>query len=151
MKPLLAVLFLLGIASPLVAQNTCTGVRDLAFGPVIKGVQLTVDPTDPIRSGRFYIRYILNRNIRVEFTLPTRLTRTGGGGNLPITFTTTSAVAQGTAPSSVPVPFNPNSAITFTLVSSRDFYINLGGRVSPGANQATGNYTGSITLTCTFL
>ena len=89
--------------------------------------------------------------MRVAFTLPTQLTRTGGGGNLPITFTTTSAIAQGTGPSSVPVPFDPNTAITFTLVTSADFYINLGGRVTPAANQATGNYTGSITLTCTFM
>jgi hypothetical protein len=150
MKPLLTALAFLLCASPLVAQNTCSGVRDLAFGPVVRGVQNTVVPTDPIKSGRFYIRYILNRNIRVQFALPTRLTR-AGGGNLPITFTTTSAIAQGTGPSSTPVPFDPNTAITFQLVSSADFYINLGARVSPAANQALGNYSGTITLTCTFL
>jgi hypothetical protein len=150
MKPLLAALSLLFMASPLVAQNTCAGSRNLAFGPVVRGVQSTVAPSDPIRSGRFYIRYRLNRNVRVAFALPNRLTRVGGG-NLPITFTTTSAIAQGTGPSSVPVPFNPNTAITFTLVSSADFYVNLGARVSPAANQTTGAYSGTITLTCTFL
>lgn len=150
MKLLLAALLLLLSTSPLAAQNTCSGVRELAFGPVVRGVQNTVAPTDPIRSGRFYIRYILNRNIRVSFALPRRLTR-AGGGNLPITFTTTSAVAQGTGPSSTPVPFDPNTAITFQLVSSNDFYINLGGRVSPAGNQAIGNYSGTVTLTCTFL
>jgi hypothetical protein len=35
-------------------------------------------------------------------------------------------------------------------VTSPDFYVNLGGQVSPAANQATGNYQGTITLTCTF-
>jgi hypothetical protein len=48
------------------------------------------------------------------------------------------------------VTFNPNNTQTFTLVSSADFYINLGGRVSPTAGQATGNYRGTVTLTCTF-
>jgi hypothetical protein len=48
------------------------------------------------------------------------------------------------------VNFNPNVIQTFTLVTSADFYINVGGRVSPAAGQATGNYTGTITLTCTF-
>jgi hypothetical protein len=150
MKFLLAVLLLLLPASALVAQNTCSGVRTLAFGPVVRGVQNTVAPADPIKSGRFYIKYILNRNVRLQFALPTQLTRTGGG-NLPITFSTTSAVAQGTGPTSTPVPFDPNTAITFQLVSSTDFYVNLGARVSPAANQTTGNYAGTITLTCTFL
>lgn len=147
---LLASLLMLA-ASPLAAQTTCAGVRDLAFGPVMRGVQATVAPSDPIKSGRFYIRYRLNRNVRIQFNLPTRLARTGGGGNLPITFTTTSAIAQGTAAPSVPVTFNPNNAITFTLVTSADFYVNLGGRVTPAANQATGAYTANITLTCTFM
>ena len=74
----------------------------------------------------------------------------GGGGNLAISFAATDAIAQGTGPTSVPVTFNPNNNQTFTLVSSADFYINLGGRVSPTAGQATGNYSGTITLTTTF-
>jgi hypothetical protein len=137
-------------ARPLAGQSQVTGLRDLDFGAVIRGVQTTVAPTDPIRSGRFYVRHQLNRQVRVAFTLPTRLSRVGGGGNLPISFSTTDAVAQGTAATSSPVTFNPNTAITFTLVTSADFYINLGGRVSPAANQATGDYSGTVTLTCTF-
>lgn len=150
MKPCLAALFLLVASSPLLAQSSVSGVRDLAFGPVIRGVPSTVTPSDPIRSGRFYIRHILNRQVRLQFNLPTQLARVGGGGNLAISFNTTSAIAQGTGPTSVPVPFDPNTAITFTLVSSTDFYVNLGGRVAPTGTQATGTYRGTITLTCTF-
>lgn len=147
----LSVLFLLllGPAS-LAAQSSVTGVRNLAFGPVIRGVQTTVAPTDAIRSGRFYVRHVLNRQVQLRFTLPGNLARVGGGGNLAISFAATDAIAQGTGPTSVPVTFNPNNTQTFTLVSSSDFYINLGGRVSPTANQATGNYAGTITLTTTF-
>lgn len=137
-------------ASSLVGQSSVTGIRDLAFGPVIRGVQTSVAPNDPIRSGRFYVRHILNRQVQLRFNLPTRLARVGGGGNLPISFSGTDAIAQGTAPTSNPVTFNPNNTQTFTLVSSADFFINLGGRVSPAANQATGNYLGTIVLTVTF-
>ncbi|MBK6781802.1 MAG: DUF4402 domain-containing protein [Gemmatimonadetes bacterium] len=143
-------LFALIAALPLRAQSQVTGLRNLAFGPVIRGVPATVAPNDPVRSGRFYVRHRLNRQVRIQFTLPTRLTRVGGGGNLPITFRTTDGIAQGTAPSSVPVVFNPNAAQTFTLVTSADFHVNLGGRVTPAAAQATGNYTGTVTLTVTF-
>lgn len=131
-------------------QSGVTGVRDLAFGPVIRGVPNSVSPNDAVRSGRFYVRHIINRQVQVRFTLPTRLTRVGGGGNLPISFGATDAVAKGTAPTSNPLTFNPNNTQTFNLVTSADFFINLGGRVTPAANQAVGAYTGTVTLTCTF-
>jgi len=137
-------------ASPLVGQSSVTGIRNLDFGVVIRGVQTSVSPNDPVKSGRFYVRHVLNRQVQVRFTLPTRLARVAGGANLPISFGTTDAVAKGTAPTSNPLTFNPNNTQTFTLVSSADFYINLGGRVSPAANQATGAYSGTIVLTCTF-
>ncbi len=66
--------------SPLAAQNTVTGVRDLDFGIVIRGIPNTVLPSDPIRSGRFYVRYRLNRQVQVRLTLPSSLGRVGGGG-----------------------------------------------------------------------
>jgi hypothetical protein len=152
MRPCLLLLLLLPIATatPLAGQSTVTGIRDLNFGVVIRGVQTTVAPSDPIRSGRFYVRHILNRQVQVRFTLPTTLARVAGGATLPITFGATDAIAQGTAGSSVPVTFNPNNTQTFTLTTSADFNVNLGGRVSPAAGQATGAYRGTVTLTCTF-
>ncbi len=146
----LLTLVFLAVVQPLAGQSTVTGIRDLAFGVVIRGVQTTVAPNDPIRSGRFYVRHILGRQVRVRFTLPSQLTRVGGGGTMPIGFRNNDAVAQGTAPSSVPVTFNPHAPQTFTLTTSADFFVNLGGRVSPAANQPTGNYRGTVTLTVTF-
>ncbi len=136
--------------SSLVGQSSVTGLRDLDFGSVIRGVQTSVSPNDPIGSGRFYVKHILNHQVQLRFTLPTQLARIAGGGNLPISFAATDAVARGTAPTSVPVTFNPNTTQTFTLTSSADFYVNLGGRVSPAAGQATGKYSGTVVLTCTF-
>lgn len=147
----LLVFALITATRPLMGQSQVVGIRDLAFGAVIRAVPSAVAPTDPIKSGRLYVRHQLNRQVRLSFTLPKNLRRVGGGGgNLPISFSATDAVAQGTAPASVPVTFDPNNPITFTLTTSADFYVNLGGRVSPRANQATGNYQGTVTLTCTF-
>ncbi len=143
------VLALLGVVTTRVEAQTVTGSRNLNFGIVIRGVPNSVAPSDPIRSGRFYVRYQLNRQVQVRLTLPNRLTRTGGG-SLPISFGANDAFAQGTAGSSVPVTFDPRTTQTFTLQTSPDFYINLGGRVAPTAAQATGNYTGNVTLTVTF-
>jgi len=143
-------LALIAATTPLAGQSQVTGVRNLAFGVVIRGVPNTVAPNDPIRSGRFYVRHQLRQQVRLQFTLPSQLPRVGGGGNLPISFGSTSAIAQGTAGNSNPVTFNPNNARVFVLVTSPDFYVNLGGQVSPAANQAAGNYQGTITLTCTF-
>lgn len=137
-------------ASSLAGQSQVVGIRDLAFGPVIRGVPSSVSPNDPVRSGRFYVRHQLNRQVRIQFTLPTRLNRQGGGGNLPISFGATDAVAQGTAANSQPVTFNPNTPQTFTLVTSADFNVSLGGAVQPRANQATGTYSGTATLTVIF-
>lgn len=137
-------------ASSLVGQSSVTGVRSLDFGVVIRGVPNSVSPNDPIRSGRFYVKHILNRQVQLKFTLPTQLPRVAGGANLAISFSATDAVAQGTGPTSLPVTFNPNNTQTFTLVSSADFYVNLGGRVAPTAAQATGKYSGTVVLTCTF-
>ena len=150
LKPLLAPLLLILATSRLTAQSTVSGVRDLGFGAAIRGVQTSVSPNDPGKSGRFYIRHALSRQVRLQFTLPTQLARVSGGGSLPISFQTTSAVARGTATNSLPVTFNPNTPITFTLTTSADFFVNLGGRVSPAMGQATGSYTGTVVLTCTF-
>lgn len=147
---LLILLLLLGCSASNAAAQTVTGIRDLNFGVVIRGVQTSVAPNDPIKSGRFYVKHIINRQVQVRFTLPTTLARVAGGGTLPITFGATDAIAQGTSGSSVPVVFNPNTTQTFTLTTSADFYVNLGGRVSPAAGQATGAYRGTVTLTCTF-
>lgn len=152
MRPclLLALVSLAVLAPAASAQSSVTGVRDLNFGAVIRGVQSTVAPGDPIKSGRYYVRHILNRQVQLRFNLPNNLARVGGGGNLRITFGATDGVAQGTAGNSLPVVFDPTRNQTFTLTTSADFYVNLGGQVNPRANQPSGDYRGTVTLTCTF-
>jgi hypothetical protein len=146
----LAVALAAALAAPLAGQTQVTGIRDLNFGVVIRGVQNTVAPTDPVRSGQYYVRYVVGGRVQIRFTLPTRLNRVGGGGNMPIQFRNTDAVAQGTAAGSVPVTFNPHANQTFNLQTSPDFNVWLGGRVSPAANQATGIYRATVIMNVVF-
>ena len=118
MRPclLLPLLLLAAAVTPVAGQSTVTGIRDLNFGIVIRGVQTTVAPGDPIRSGRFYARHLLNRPVQLRFTLPTTLARVGGGGTLPISFGTNDAVAQGTAGNSVPTYKPTRNLLLFELL-----------------------------------
>lgn len=68
---------------------------------------------------------------------------------MPITFANNDAMAQGTAPLSVPVFFNPNGATVFIMTTSPDANVWLGGRVIPAAAQAVGSYTNTVIMTVT--
>lgn len=131
------------------AQVVVQGVRDLNFGVVLPGVQSTVAPTDPIRSGHFYFSTpALGTRIRIRFALPNQLT-SGGGATMPISFRNGHAMIQGTAPTSQPVFFNPNANRNFIMATSRDANVWLGGTVSPAAGQAVGTYVAPVVITVT--
>ena len=141
----------LGAASPAAAQVSVTGMRDLAFGPVIVGIASTVAPSDPLRSGRLRITAPAGSRLKLDFIPPNRLD--GPGARLPIKFSKSDALAVGNAPGSVPVVLDPNpKAISrYDMGASTAVDIFLGGTVTPAGNQAPGNYLGTITLTVTIL
>lgn len=141
---------LLAAASPAAAQVTVSGLRNLAFGPVIRGVATHVFPNDAVKSGQFRFVTAIGRTVRLQFTLPNRLNGPAGA-RMPISFGTTDGIAVGSAPSSIPVTFNPNAAQTFNIVTSTTINVFIGGTVSPTAGQALGSYTNTITLTVTIL
>ncbi|MDH4132184.1 MAG: hypothetical protein OEW17_03725 [Gemmatimonadota bacterium] len=138
------------LARPLAGQTQVSGVRDLSFGIVIAGVPATVAPGDPVKSGQFYLRYVTGGRARVRLTLPATLNRVGGGGTMPISFRNGDAFVLGTAPGSVPSSFNPGGLLNYRFTGSADANIYLGGRVTPAAATASGNYTAPVVLTATF-
>jgi hypothetical protein len=148
--PLLTVLALLAAAPPVAAQVTVSRIRDLNFGPVIRGIATRVPPSDPVKSGEFQFTTAIGSRVRVQFTLPNRLNGPAGA-TLPISFGATDAIATGTAPSSIPVTFDPRVAQTFIIVTSTRILVFIGGTVTPAAAQALGTYTNTITLTITLL
>lgn len=149
-RPLILALVALAIeTTPCSAQLVVQGVRDLDFGTVIQGVAATVTANDPTRSGQFYFKTpALGTRIRIQFTLPTQLNGPTGA-TMPITFGASDAMAKGTAPASVPVAFNPNTTATFTMTSSVDANVWLGGRVTPAAAQRVGSYSNTVVMTVT--
>jgi hypothetical protein len=138
---------LLAAARPAAAQVTVSGIRNLAFGPVIRGVATHVLPSDAVKSGQLRFVTAIGNQVRVQFTLPNRLNGPAGA-NMPISFSTTDAFAVG---SGAPVTFNPNAAQTFSIVSSTTINVFIGGTVTPAAAQALGSYSNTITLTVTVL
>ena len=149
MLPFLASLLLFG-ARPVAAQLTVQALRNLNFGPVVQGQAKSIAANDPINSGQWQFIATLGDQVRIQFTLPTRLNGPAGA-TMPISFGNADAIALGQGPTSVPVTFNPNTGGTFTLVSSNKIWIFLGGRVTPAANQRTGNYSNTVVLTITIL
>jgi hypothetical protein len=147
---LLLVVASLAVTRSAAAQISVTRIRDLAFGPVIVGVPTSIPPSHPTRSGQFRLAAPLFTNVRFRFTLPTRLNGPSGA-RMPISFSSTDAIAIGQGPTSVPVTFNPNQQQTFQIVSSTTIFVFIGGRVTPAGNQRQGNYTGTITFTVTVL
>ncbi len=144
-------LLLIALAPPrtAAAQTMVQGVRDLDFGVVIQGVAKQVLPSDPINSGQFYFRTPgIGSRVRVQFTLPAQLNGPAGA-TMPITFGATDAIAKGTAASSIPVTFDPRATASFTMTTSADANVWLGGRVTPAAAQRVGSYTNTVTLTIT--
>ena len=149
-RPLILALIALAIESPpCSAQLVVQGIRDLDFGPVIQGIAATVTTANPTSSGQFYFKTpAIGTRIRIQFTLPTQLNGPTGA-TMPITFGASDALAKGTAPASVPVSFNPNITASFTMTSSLDANVWLGGRVTPAANQRVGNYSNTVVMTVT--
>src|SRR5574338_120920 len=119
---------LLAIARPGIAQVQVSGVRDLNFGIVVRGVQTIVAPTDPIKSGRWYLNYVAGGRIQIRMTLPTTLNRVGGGATMPVTFKNNDAVIQSTAPGSPAIGVNPSATTNFTFGSTSDANMRLGGQ-----------------------
>lgn len=149
MRSQLLVLLAALVAAPsAAAQITVSPIRDLAFGPVIVGVPSTVGPSHPTRSGQFRITAPVNSKVQVRLTLPSQLAGPAGA-QLPISFGSNDAIAVGGWPGSTPDTWNPKSTRNLQFTGGTIYNVFIGGTVSPAANQRTGNYAATITITVT--
>jgi hypothetical protein len=139
---------LLATATPAAAQVTVSGIRNLTFGSVVRGVAVHVLPSDAVKSGEFQFVPATGSKVRLQFTLPAQLNGPAGA-TLPISFGASDAIATGNAANSNTVTFNPNTALSLTSVPSTAILVFIGGTVSPTANQEVGAYSNTITLTVT--
>lgn len=129
------------------APLTAAGVNDLNFGTVTAGTSVT--PTDlATDAGRFDLTGEPNAVISVTFALPTVLTAPGGA--IPITF----GVADGLNWTLFPTfftTFDPTTPFITTLNASGTRAIGITGTVSPPVGTPPDTYTGTITLTVSYL
>jgi hypothetical protein len=130
------------------AASQVTKERDLAFGPVITGTTTSVSVTGT-QSARWRIHINLLSAGNFRLTLPTTLTRSGGGGSMSITFCSTCGVYRiNNSNPSGGTTFNPANTVSFGLQAlNTNIYVWLGASVSPPLNQPAGSYSGTVVLT----
>ena len=125
---------------------TVTGARTLDFGAVFPGVNKTIGVA-AATSGQFSMTGQNSANVNVSFTLPANLT--SGANNLPIgTWTGCHNTSNSTTGCTA---FTPSAAATASAFSGTgSLWVWVGGTVSPAANQASGTYNGTVTMTAAY-
>lgn len=122
-----------------------TAQSDLDFGDVLPGVAKSIAITD-VGAGSWQITGNASAEVTLGFTLPTNLTN--GGNTLPISFGASDAGHNVANLAAGATTFDPSAGTTTDIGSlPAELYVWVGGTVSPGASQATGLYTGTVTLT----
>jgi len=129
------------------APLTASGVNDLNFRVVTAGT-----PYTPLNlaadAGRFNLSGELNTMVSVTFTLPERLTGTGGW--IPITFGAADGLLWNPTLTSH-TTFPPNAPFSTSTGATGNLIIGITGTVSPPVGSITGNYTGTIQLVVAYL
>lgn len=130
-----------------VAPITAAGVNDLNFGTVFSGATTGLTNV-AAQAGRFDITGEPGAAVSVSFALP--LTLAGAGGTIPIAFANTDGLDWNPFPAAF-TTFDPNVPYLQSLSGSGALTIGIRGTVSPAAATTTGSYTGTITLTVSYL
>lgn len=135
--------------------------EDLLFGTISEGATQTVDISDndanSQRSGMFKISGNALVTELSFSTLPSNLsvTKNSTTYTLPITFGTTDAGYQqaSSADRTTGVTtFDPSNGVTGLTLDLLDnpVFVFIGGSVTASASQASGDYTGDITISATY-
>jgi hypothetical protein len=126
---------------------TVTGTSPLAFGNVTPGVNKTIAITDGT-AGLFTVAKQAATSVALTFTLPANLT--SGANTMPIGSWTggwnnTANNAAGAT------SFTPSASATTVPSGGASLWVFVGGTVAPGAAQAAGAYTGTVTMQVAYL
>jgi len=125
---------------------TVTGAQTLDFGNVFPGVNKTILATAGT-AGRFDLAGQISAPVQVAFALPTNLT--SGANNLAIA--TWTGCTSPTTSSAGCTAFTPSGTATTTAFSGAGaLSVFVGATVSPTPTQASGAYTGIVTLTANY-
>jgi hypothetical protein len=125
---------------------TVAAGNDLDFGNVFPGVNKTIALTDAT-AGRFDITGQSGATASISLTLPANIT---GPASLPIgswtaCWNVTNNAASGCS------SFTAASGTSAAFGAGSTLFVFLGATASPAANQASGSYTGTATLTVAYV
>lgn len=149
----MALVALLAASTALEGQGRPTRVRaqqDLAFGELLAGVPTTVPPSDGLNAGQIRIWGRGDSEVLVSFFFPGGLLGPGGA-SVPLAFGPGSAGYSASRSIGDQVPFDPLAPTALRLPRNGQGMIYLGGTATPPASIPAGSYTGTITLTISYL
>jgi hypothetical protein len=135
--------YTIGVSSTIIAPLAFGTQRNLDFGNVNKNASKHILPTDGT-AGKWEIAGQANKNIQIDFTLPSVLS--SGGNTLAISFDATDAGYTENPDGYSQSSFSPVQRISPAIGSSGKIYVFIGGTVTAASNQTAGSYTGSITI-----
>lgn len=148
------------LAGPLAAQNsasanvtatvqqpiTVTKNNDLSFGSVFPGLDKSIAVTAG-GAAKFTVSGQASTPVNLTFTLPSAIT---SGGN-SMTVGTWMGHYSGTDQTTGGTAFTPSaSATAATLSGTGALFVYIGGTVQPTVSQASGSYSGSLTMTVVY-
>lgn len=134
-------------------SNTLLAVlalNDLAFGTVIGGTPVTINPRTSSAAGKYELHGAKKAQFNATFTLPAVLQAGAGGPTMPISFSTTSGCQRATDVQATCTVYDPHTALIQRIDNKNPpndtYYVWLGGTVSPAVGQQAGVYQGTVTL-----
>jgi hypothetical protein len=150
MKRIITLIFIL-ISSYGYSQSgnlQVTYLRDLNFQQIIPGIQKTITEISP-QSGKFTITGNGSRmTVSISFNLSQNLSH--GSFNMPVVYTAT--YSNNSNDNQPGIPFNPYSGTTLTFDDkTKEYYIKLGGTITPAPVQSTGDYSDPMIIILTIL
>jgi len=125
---------------------TAMAIRDLRFGTLLPGIPMSVLYDDVHRAGLFEVRGERSSSVRIELTLPSSMT-TSSGYELSLFFGPGDGAYADDRGRPHGIPFDPRAPLVAILGASGKLYVRLGGTALPDRMQATGEYSGTISLT----
>lgn len=117
-------------------------LNDLEFGTVTAGWDRRINPSDP-EAALFEVNGPRMSHVSIEWDLPPTM------GGVPLTFDGSSAAWATTSSASQQNVFNPHHDQPLRFPASGTLYLWLGGIAEPLQEQASGAFTGNISLTVT--
>ncbi len=142
------------LADVSVVALSTLNVANLAFGTVVAGTPLTINPRSSTSAGKFELHGARNAQFSATFTLPTQLQAGAGGPTMAVSFGAGAGCHYDRDQQNKCTLFDPSTPLVQRLRNNPPpndtYFVWLGGTVSPTPTQQGGVYQGTITITAVY-